>query len=414
MSIHVESSPQPANGPHHDGPTPVVTTSAAPPKASRLFVLLSVVAVVALGVWLSQRTTVTLAKQKELDAERVASAATARAAQLNPDQKNTVEAARIIQATPATWSPTVRIEGTLGLLREADVGFMASGKLQEVRVKVGDVVKKGQTLAVLDTATVQAQLKAAEAQTRAVETQLMLATDSATRTKALAEKGAAPESQLVQVEGQTRLAQAQLDASRAQVSLTQVMLDNHILTAPFSGVITRAPSTTGSVVGPGAPLFRLVDPAVMKFNGTVAPEDAALIKVGSPVEVYVQNRILPGKVTAVLPTVDMLTRRVPVEIQATQDSGSPVYAGTLVKAVVKSPVDLPVLRLPAEALRRGSQDEVMVVEGNRLAARRITHVRAEDGSLLVRSGVGEADRVLLNPPTEAKAGDTVNVPKVTP
>jgi hypothetical protein len=66
-----------------------------------------------------------------------------------------------------------------------------------------------------------------------------------------------------------------------------------------------------------------------------------------------------------------------------------------------------VLALPHEALRPGSQDEVMVVKGDRLSARRVDFVIARDGSLLVRRGLDARDDVLAAPWAEAKDGDAI-------
>ena len=67
------------------------------------------------------------------------------------------------------------------------------------------------------------------------------------------------------------------------------------------------------------------------------------------------------------------------------------------------------MRLPHEALRQGSQDEVMTVKNGVLTARRVTFVVAPDGSLLVRAGLRADEDVVLGPSPEAKDGDKVQV-----
>jgi hypothetical protein len=68
-----------------------------------------------------------------------------------------------------------------------------------------------------------------------------------------------------------------------------------------------------------------------------------------------------------------------------------------------------VLRLPHEALRPGSQDEVLTVQAGSLLAKRITFALDKDGSLLVRQGLDVADEVVFSPKPEAKTGDRVVV-----
>jgi RND family efflux transporter MFP subunit len=366
-----------------------------------------------LALWTWQRVAQATTEKKALEGERTRQAAARQAEALKGPQGNTAQV-NTVQGVSSPWQPQVKVEGTLGILKEGDVGFMASGRLTTISVRVGDAVKKGQVLARLDDETALAQMKAGEAQVRAVEAQLGMAADNVARTAPLVEKGALPKQADVQARGQEQLMTAQLDAARAQVALTQVMLQQHTLLAPFSGVVTRAPTAPGMVVGAGTPLFHVVDTSQLRLNATVNAEDAALLRVGSPVEVFVQDRILTGKVTAVLPTMDPLTRRVPVEAVVGNEGASPVFAGGLVKATVRSTASVPTLKYPISVRRPGSQDEVMVVNGTQLEARRISYSLADDGALLVRAGLLEQDRVMLNPTAEARAGDAVSVPKVSP
>jgi hypothetical protein len=74
---------------------------------------------------------------------------------------------------------------------------------------------------------------------------------------------------------------------------------------------------------------------------------------------------------------------------------------------VKGKESIPVLRLPREALRAGSQNEVFVLVGDRLASRRIAYSVSPDGTLLVRHGLAATEPVVLSPRTDAKAGDQV-------
>jgi multidrug efflux pump subunit AcrA (membrane-fusion protein) len=169
---------------------------------------------------------------------------------------------------------------------------------------------------------------------------------------------------------------------------------------------------------PGAPQFHLEDLSTLKLIGTVGEQDAALVKVGAPVELRgapspSEARPARGKVVAVVPSLDPATRRVPVEAQFANDGANgaetPLLAGSLVRATIKAARPIDVLSLPHGVIRPGSQDEVMVVKGDRLAVRRIDFVIDRDGSLLVRRGLEATDDVVAAPWAEAKDGDRVAV-----
>ncbi len=341
-------------------------------------------------------------------------------AQTNVAEKRTVDAERaaalakqpervtIVTGQPATWLPSVELDGTLAAEQSASLGFKVGGKIGSLRVKIGDHVKAGALLATLDATEAGAQAAASAAQVRAAEAQLALAQDSERRTQAMVQSGSFAEASGVQSTQQRALALAQLDAAKAQSSLTKVSLGNHTLTAPFTGTITRVPDGIGEVVAPGAPLFEIVNTKLLKLSTTVSEHDANLLMVGAPVTLELETGNAIGRISAVLGTVDQQSRRVPVE--ASFANPGFLRAGAFVQARVDAKTEIPVLRFPHEVLRPGSQSEVMVVlDGGRLAARHVVLSVDKNGTLLVRHGLTATDQVVAKPKPEAKTGDVVSV-----
>src|SRR3954469_5196045 len=251
--------------------------------------------------------------------------ATATKAQANVAEKRTVDAERsaalakqpervtVVSGQAATWLPMVELDGTLAAEQSASLGFKVPGKIGSLKVKVGDQVRAGALLATLDATEAGAQAAASAAQVRAAEAQLALAQDGERRTQAMVQSGSFSKASGVQSTQQRALALAQLDAAKAQASLARVSLGNHTLTAPFAGTVTRVPDGIGEVVGPGAPLFEIVNTKVLKLSTTVSEHDANLLNVGTPIELALENGKAAGRISAVLGTVDQQTRRVPVE-----------------------------------------------------------------------------------------------------
>jgi len=318
------------------------------------------------------------------------------------------ERVRIVRGSPATWLPRVELDGTLAAQQSASVGFKVGGKIGTLKVKVGDQVRAGALLATLDATEAGAQAAAAAAQVRAAEAQLALAQDSERRTHAMVQSGAFAEASGVQVTQQRALALAQLDAAKAQATLSRVSLGNHSLVAPFAGTVTKVPDGIGEVVAPGAALFEIVNTKVLKLSTTVSEHDANLLAPGAAVTLDVESGKVNGRISAVLGTVDQQTRRVPVE--AAFDNPGFLRAGAFVQAHVDAKNEISVLRLPHEVLRPGSQDEVLIVgEGGRLELRHVVLAVDKDGSLLVRRGLSAEDKLVEKPKPEAKAGDVVTV-----
>ncbi|MGZ3428892.1 MAG: efflux RND transporter periplasmic adaptor subunit, partial [Polyangia bacterium] len=292
-------------------------------------------------------------------------------------------------------------------VREADLGFKVSGRLAQIRVRLGERVSAGPTLATLDATEAEAQVENARAQVRAAEAQLALAEDSAKRSATLVGSGAASQQAGVQTGQQRSLAAAQLDSARAQLALAQATLKNQLLTAPFAGSVSKVPSGTGAIVAPGTVLFHVQDTSPVKLQGAIGEADAPLVRPGAPLEVRLDGRVVQGRVVAVLSSVDAATRRVPLEAEIKNDGGQPLLGGSFVRAAVSGLKPVQVLRLPATALRPGSQNEVLVVQGGRQHTRHILFARAADGALLVRSGLEPNERVVAAPTAEAADGEAV-------
>jgi membrane fusion protein (multidrug efflux system) len=371
----------------------------AAPRAPRLAVFLGIAAVAGLGAWLALRVQAKLSERAAIQAAQT---------QANPAEAATTPVTLVpsrVKATAETWVPEVRFEGTLGPAREADLGFKVGGRLESIRVKSGDVVRRGAVLGVLSADEARAQAAAAEAQLRAAEAQLAIARDGLARAERMSERGVMTEASMTQTRAQADLAAAQADGARAQLELARVAVANHALTAPFDGVVTRAPTAPGVIVGPGSPLFRVQDVSALRLVGTVSVDDAALLEKDAQVELSVGGRSASGRVTAVLPSAEPGTRRVPLEAEVGNDPAAPLRAGGFVRAVARGAAPRQVLRLPASALRPGSQDTVMVVEGELLRARRLGFTLAANGDLLVLAGLADSDEVLLSPPADARDGD---------
>lgn len=355
-----------------------------------------------LAAWTGTRIT-TATKAQAAVAERRASEAERNAAIAK--QPENVD---VVQGAPASWLPSVELDGTLASEQRASIGFKVAGKIGTLKVKLGDEVRAGALLASLDGAEANAQAAAMAAQVRAAEAQLALAQDSARRTQAMVQSGSFAEANGVQSTQQQALALAQLDAAKAQQSLSRVSLSNHTLTAPFAGTVTKAPTGIGEVVGPGAPLFEIVNTKKLKLATSVSEHDANLLSLGAPVVLELEGGKATGRISAVLGTVEEKTRRVPVE--ATFDNPGFLRAGAFVQARVSANKEIPVLKLPHDVLRPGSQDEVLVIgEGGRLELRRVVLAVDKDGTLLVRRGLDARDQLVAKPRPEAKAGDLVAI-----
>ncbi len=337
-------------------------------------------------------------KKAHLETDR----ATAQAAALNKDP--------LITVTPqtTTWKPLVEITGTLQPWRSADVSFEQPGRLNRVLVTTGDTVKEGQQLAYLDASMASAQIGQAEAQTSAAEANLALAEDNLKRIEALIASKSVTEAQAVAARQQVALAKAQLEGARATERLARTGAGQRSITAPFAGLVTKAPTSAGGVVAVGAPLVHLEDHSHFRLAATIGEELADLVKPGLTATVKYRDRQVSGRVATVIPSLDQATRRAPIEIDIPNDPKDPLLAWSFVHATIDSGREVPAMKIPATTRRPGAENQIVVVRDGKAVVLRIAASTDPNGSLIVRDGLLTAtDQVILSPGTDLHDGDPV-------
>ena len=200
--------------------------------------------------------------------------------------------------------------GSIAAWQEASVGAEANGwRLAEVRVNVGDVVKKGQVLATFAADMVRADLAQSRASLLETEATLAEAAANAQRARELQPSGALSAQQFNQYLTAERTAAARLQAMRAATQVQQLRLVQTQVLAPDNGVISARLATVGAVVPAGQELFRLIRGGRLEWRAEVSAIDLASIKPGMAVRVAPAGAApIMGRVRVVAPTVDAATR----------------------------------------------------------------------------------------------------------
>ncbi len=174
--------------------------------------------------------------------------------------------------------------------KESKVSFKVSGTITSLNVKVGDVVRKGQTIAKIDQTDYSVQYQQSVANNKSSETQIQSAKSQLINSRAtyqriekLYENNSISISEFEQAKSALELAEASYNAALAQASASEKQVESaqnqvrySTLTAPFSGVITSVMVEENELVGSGSPI------------ATISAVDNPEISVGIP-EVYISK-----------------------------------------------------------------------------------------------------------------------------
>jgi RND family efflux transporter MFP subunit len=234
---------------------------------------------------------------------------------------------------PATAKLPIRLgaNGNVAAWQEAIVGSESGGlRLAEVRVNVGDVVKKGEVLAVFASETVSADVDQARAVLQEAQANAAAAAQDAQRARALQSTGAFSEQQIMQYLTAERTANARMTAAKAALAQQQLRLKYAQVVAPDSGIISSRSATVGAVVGVGTELFRLIRQGRLEWRAEVTAAELSRIKPGAQVAVKAANGSeLTGRVRTIGPTIDPQTRNalVYVDLPPALSANAPFKAG---------------------------------------------------------------------------------------
>jgi RND family efflux transporter MFP subunit len=208
------------------------------------------------------------------------------------------------------WPQTVSANGSIAAWQEASIGAEAQGvRLIEVRVNVGDRVKRGQVLALLAADTLNADAAATRASLAEAEATLTEAAANADRARQFQASGAMSAQQIQQYVTSEATAQARVAAVRARVKADEVRLAQTRILAPDDGVISSRSATLGAVLQPGQELFRLIRRERLEWRAEVAAAELVRIRPGMAVTITPGGgEAIKGTVRMVAPTVDAATR----------------------------------------------------------------------------------------------------------
>ncbi len=218
-----------------------------------------------------------------------------------------IESVRAIKYTTVNEIASGRIRKFSGVVEAADkssVSFEVPGNVQEVRVKVGDKVAKGDVLAVLDKSTYELNVKAAEAALGRAQARLTNSRNDLERLKRIAkmDKGAISEARLDNASAQYATDKQQVEYRLSQLNLAKRDLEKTILTAPFNGHIAERLVEPFYEVDRGQRLFDIYMEGAMEAAVSIPESEIYGIYLGLPSEIRfptIPDKVFEGVVTEI-------------------------------------------------------------------------------------------------------------------
>ena len=360
----------------------------------------------------------------------------------------------VTQVIRAPISNQLVISAELRPFQEVDVHSKVAGYVRVIYVDVGDHVKEGQTLAILEVPEIDAELKEAEAsirRSRAEVSRLHSQIEQAESAHSAAHSNAQRLQEVVKsqpnlvaqqevddivakdrsLEAEVASNRAGLAAAEEQLSVAEANRDRIAslksfarITAPFDGVVTKRYADTGAMVQAGTtsstqamPVVRITETRKLRLSIPVPESAVASVHLRAPVEVRVDalQRSFQGQVARFADSVDIQTRTMETEVDVDNRQGS-LMPGMFASAVLVAEQKNDVLSLPIQAVSRSGDHATAMVVGpdNKLQQRTLVLGIEDANRVEVVSGVQLGDQVVLGVQNQLRPGQAVQPKLVEP
>lgn len=302
----------------------------------------------------------------------------------------------------AEWPQRLTASGSIAAWQEAIVGSEIGGlRLTDVKVNVGDRVRKGQELARLQSDTVNAEREQTRASLAEVEAAFAEARGNADRARQVEASGALSAQQIAQYLTAELTASARVDVLKARLKADDLRLAQTRILSPDDGTITARSAMLGAVMQPGQELFRLIRRDRLEWRAELPAADLVRVKPGMSVSLTTASKgTVAGRVRMVGPTLEPQTRNGIVYVDLESGRGGGASAGMFASGEIEIGRGK-VLALPQSAVllrdgysyvfRLGSDNRVIqtkVTAGQRSGDRVAITGGLETGMAVVASGVG--------------------------
>jgi HlyD family secretion protein len=345
-------------------------------------------------------------------------------------------AVTVAAVAPAPFRQTVQVTGTLVPREEILIAPEIEGyRLVEVLVDQGARVQKGEVLARLETATLEAQLAQndatiarsvaaiaqAESQITTAEARVEEARNSLNRAEPLRKSGYLSESTFDQREALARTADAALVSARdglrvatAEKSLAEAQrrellwkMSRTEIKAPAAGIVSQRNARIGGLgSSAGEPLFRIIAAGEVELDAEVPEVQLAQLSPGQPATVMISGLAdSTGRVRIVSPEIDRTTRlgRVRILLDPLERPRVGSFARGTVTTAERTGLSVPT----SAVLFQGGGSRVQVVIDDRIVTKAVKTGLSEGDRVEIVEGLAAGDRVVAKAGTFLRDGDRV-------
>jgi RND family efflux transporter MFP subunit len=291
------------------------------------------------------------------------------------------------------------IQGDLKPVEEVPVRARIEGNLEQVNVREGDRVGRGQVMAQFESSAEVGAQRSAMADVESAKADSGNAQWNAEQSEELFKAGAIPERDLRAAQQDVVAANARLSAARSRYFAANRDFEDTKVLAPTSGVVSVRSVENGEHISRGAPMFTVVRYDVLELEAAVPARFAGDVRAAMPVRFNAGGREMTGRVARVSPTINPANRSVTIYLQLANPGGT-LKGNTFATGRIVARTIAGTIIVPTSAIRYGQQQNEPFVY--RISNETIEHqpvqlgvVDEASGIVQVTSGLEVGDRVIV-------------------
>src|SRR5471032_296577 len=199
------------------------------------------------------------------------------------------------------------LSGSLAPLSSATIKSKVSGVVEATTVQEGMAVSAGQVLARIDQADLRARLQQQQAMLDEAQAKLSLANKNETNSGALLKQKYISQNAYDSTQNSVDLARANVKSAAAMVEIARIALNDGVIKAPISGVVSKRHVQAGEKLAPDMPVYSIVNLSELTLEAQVPASEIPRVKVGQEVKFKVdgfQGREFAGKVARINPATE--------------------------------------------------------------------------------------------------------------
>jgi RND family efflux transporter MFP subunit len=338
------------------------------------------------------------------------------------DARPAIPAVAVVKVDREDLYRQITIPAEFRPYNEVELHAKVSGYVKRMNVDIGDKVKAGELLALLEVPELQDDLDHAMAAEQRAAADYKDAHLAYTRLVEVNKEhpNLVAQQDLDTAEAKDATARGTLAGARSEVQKYRTLVSYTRITAPFGGVITKRYADPGALIQAGTasqqtmPLVRLSENTLLRLDFPVSVDYVRGIRPNAPVAVLVDSldgRSFEGKVARFSNKIDDSTRTMIVEMEVpnpTLELVPGMYANVTLRVDERAHA----LAIPVEAVPPGGKSVLLVNSAGQVDERAVKLGIETPSKYEVLSGLKEGDLVMIGNPAQVSAGQKVE-PRIT-